>query len=130
MISSDTIHFQTDQFNTTEIGEHFINDCCFGEDLMEWIRDRNKEIGFEVKFDGQEDWGWYIACIFDNRQYTICCGYRPDDKTWLVFVNKHRSLKEMLFGKAKIADDDPLLHKLFQFLKTSPFQNVRLEKEP
>ena len=125
-----SIHFETNQFNTTEIGEHFINDCCFGEDLMQWVKERKDPIGFHVQYDGQEDWGWYIACEFNSRRYTLGFGYIPDDITCYIFVEKHRTLKEKLFGKAKIAENDPLLIAIFEYLKTSPFDNVRLETNP
>ena len=37
MIHRDIL-FETDRFNVSEVKEHFINPCCFGEDLAEWLR--------------------------------------------------------------------------------------------
>jgi hypothetical protein len=32
------ILFETDRFNVSEVKRHFINPCCFGEDLAGWLR--------------------------------------------------------------------------------------------
>jgi hypothetical protein len=36
-MTSFDILFQTNRFNLSEAKEHFINPCCFGEDLAEWL---------------------------------------------------------------------------------------------
>ena len=28
------VTFKTERFNMTEVGEHFINECCFGETVL------------------------------------------------------------------------------------------------
>src|SRR6266513_835232 len=32
------ILFRSGSFNLSKVGEHFINPCCFGEDLAAWLR--------------------------------------------------------------------------------------------
>jgi len=32
--------FETERFNSSEAGAHFINPNCFGEDLAAWLRGR------------------------------------------------------------------------------------------
>jgi hypothetical protein len=44
------------RFNLSKVGEHFINPCCFGEDLAEWLRIKLIERSVEVRQPYQEDW--------------------------------------------------------------------------
>lgn len=39
-MTSFDILFQTNRFNLSAAKEHFINPCCFGEDLAEWLREQ------------------------------------------------------------------------------------------
>jgi hypothetical protein len=32
------ILFKTNRFNLSKVGEHFINPCCFGENLIHGVR--------------------------------------------------------------------------------------------
>jgi hypothetical protein len=41
--------FRTNRFNLSKVGEHFINPCCFGEDLAAWLGGRLREKGVEVR---------------------------------------------------------------------------------
>ena len=56
MINSLDVLFTTGRFNATVVGEHFINDCCFGEDLAAWLRGELAKSGIECEEPGQEDW--------------------------------------------------------------------------
>jgi hypothetical protein len=40
--------FETDRFNLSEVGDHFINPTCFGEDLAAWLRTKLIEQGVEA----------------------------------------------------------------------------------
>jgi len=50
------ILFRTGRFNLSKVGEHFINPCCFGEDLAAWLRVKLVEKGVEARQPYQEDW--------------------------------------------------------------------------
>ena len=54
------VTFRTDLFNHTEVGENFINRCCFGEDVARWLRARLCDLQVEVSDPIQEDYGWGI----------------------------------------------------------------------
>jgi len=48
----------------SKIGKHFVNRCCFGEDLAAWLRIKLADNGVEVGPPGQEDWGWYLQATY------------------------------------------------------------------
>ncbi len=39
----EILFFETDMFNLTKEGEHFINPSCFGEDFANWLKLRLKK---------------------------------------------------------------------------------------
>jgi hypothetical protein len=123
--------FSTDKFNRTEVKEHFINPCCFGEDLAQWLVDRLRSSGIQVSDIGQEDWGWY----FTFEKYFVgvgadASGEEPEQSNfgeWRVMIERRRSLSE-LFRKVKIDVDDPVVKAVVNILKSDPaFSDVRFE---
>jgi hypothetical protein len=71
--------FETDRFNLSEVGDHFINPCCFGEDLAAWLRAKLAERGVRASEPGQEDWGWYLGAEYAGRSYFIGIGGNADE---------------------------------------------------
>jgi hypothetical protein len=55
------ILFETAQFNVSEVKEHFINPCCFGEDLAEWLRRQLTANGITAGPAYQEDLGMGVV---------------------------------------------------------------------
>jgi hypothetical protein len=49
------ILFKTNRFNCSKVGAHFINPCCFGEDLAAWLRDKLNSKCADAGSPGQED---------------------------------------------------------------------------
>lgn len=84
----NTARFSTDIFNTTIVHEHFINDCCFGEDVGEWLKSRLEAKGYEIDDPGQEDWGWYLGCVKDGVTYMLCLYFMEEDEEpfWQIVV--------------------------------------------
>jgi len=37
--------FRSSAFNTSEVRDYFINDCCFGDDLAKWMISRLRQAG-------------------------------------------------------------------------------------
>ncbi len=68
------ILFETARFNCSEVKAHFINDCCFGEDLAAWLKDRLKAKGMQTKEPYQEDWGWELSVTDSARSYYVGVG--------------------------------------------------------
>jgi hypothetical protein len=125
--------FETSRFNLTQAGAHFINPGCFGEDVAAWLRGRLAARGVAADAPGQEDWGWYLGAEHAGRTYLIGIGGNPADEggasnqgEWRVIIEKKRSLTERLTGKARMADDEPIVALVRAILEAEPdFANVR-----
>ncbi len=129
------ILFETDRFNLSEVKEHFINPCCFGEDATEWLRQRLTEKGLTAGATGQEDWGWYLFARQDSRSYFLGVGgyhresaVGKNDGEWRIMVEKKRSVWEKLQGKNELTEDDPILAILEEILRReADIRKVRRE---
>jgi len=129
------ILFETSRFNLSNVGDHFINSCCFGEDLAAWLRGKLLERGFAVIDPGQEDWGWYVEAQHNGSSYFIGMGGNadeesedPDQGEWRIMVEKYRSLWEKLTGKNKMSESDELLAVIPEILEAEPdFKNLHYE---
>ncbi len=129
------ILFDTDRFNLSETKEHFINSCCFGEDLAAWLRGKLLEQGIATIKPGQEDWGWYIESTLGGNSYFIGIGGTAEESApnpnwgrWRIMVEKHRSLWEKLRGKNKTSLNDPIFEVIRKILKhENDFRDIRCE---
>ena len=126
-MTSFNILFETDRFNVSEVKEHFINPCCFGEDLAEWLRQRLAEKGVTAGTPGQEDWGWYLFAQQDSQRYFLGMGGYPgkgglgkNDGEWRIIVEKRRSIWEKLRGRNKITATDPVVSIIEDILREQP----------
>jgi hypothetical protein len=95
------ILFETNRFNVSEVKRHFINACCFGEDLADWLSQRLREQDVSAETPGQEDWGWYMFAQRDSQRYFLgIVGYAREgaigknDGEWRIMVEKKRSVRE------------------------------------
>jgi hypothetical protein len=107
------IIFKTSRFNLSKVGEHFINPCCFGEDLAAWLRIKLVDKKIEVFEPYQEDWGWELPAKHGSDSYYLCMNGNADGSStskdegeWRIIVEKRRSIWQRLSGKGKIAADD------------------------
>lgn len=115
MAHSDIL-FETDRFNVSDVKEHFINPCCFGEDVAEWLRQELIKEQITTSTPGQEDWGWYLLVERGSARYLVgVSGLHkegaPDanDGEWRIMVETRRTFWEWLTGKNKITPADPVL---------------------
>src|SRR6516225_6174855 len=104
-----SILFKTNRFNLSKVGAHFINPCCFGEDLAAWLRVRLIKMGIETRQPYQEDWGWELPAKLPSGSYFLCVSgnsegssAEKDDGEWGIIVEKKRPLRQLLTGKGKI----------------------------
>src|ERR1700683_2257094 len=89
--------FKTDRFNLSKVGEHFINPCCFGEDLAVWLQGILVERGIQTSAPGQEDWGWHLKARLGNDSYFLAMSGNSENGAtdfgeWRIMVGKKRSL--------------------------------------
>ena len=128
------ILFRSNRFNLSKVGEHFINPCCFGEDLAAWLRPKLAVKNIETATPNQEDWGWELPAKCEGDFYYLCVSGNADNPgndegEWRIVVEKRRSIWERLTGRGKIAADDPLVRLVEETLSQEPvIRNVQREK--
>ncbi len=62
------VTFGSDGFNRTNVRPNFINPCCFGEDVADWLIKRLTDPKLTVAPEPcKEDWGWEVR-IASRRQ--------------------------------------------------------------
>jgi hypothetical protein len=90
----DQIAIASDRFEHREVKPHFINRCCFGEDLAAWLKGKLQPLaayGFEISAPIQEDYGWGLWVTKEKDPFWIAlsyCGEGPTDEPgqWVVSV--------------------------------------------
>jgi hypothetical protein len=129
------ILFKTNRFNLSKVGEHFINPCCFGEDLAAWLRGKLSERRVEVGQAYQEDWGWELPAACGNDSYYLCMSGNsdelstdPDEGEWRIIIEKKRTIRQRLSGAGKITANDEMVKTIQQILSGEPtVREVRRE---
>ena len=121
------ILFKTNRFNLSKVGEHFINPCCFGEDLAAWLRIKLSERNVEVRESYQEDWGWELPATQESDSYYLCMSGNSDELStnkdegeWGIIVEKRRSFGQRLRGTGKIAANDKIVRTIEEILCAEP----------
>jgi hypothetical protein len=126
--------FRTGRFNLSQVHEHFINPCCFGEDLAAWLQAKLADRDLRASDPGQEDWGWYVRAKQGDDSYFLAVsgnsenGTNQDYGEWQIIVLRKRSIWDRIRGKRKIEDNDPMLQALTEILRAEPdFVGVHAE---
>ena len=131
------ILFRTNKFNLSQVKDHFINPCCFGEDLAAWLAPKLREKGVRIRDPYQEDWGWELPVSLGDASYYLCMSGNSDELPgdmdlgeWRIIVQKRRSLLDRIANRGTIQPDDPMLAILQQMLSSDPaIREVRLGDE-
>lgn len=137
-MNSIDILFTTKRFNLSKVGAHFINPCCFGEDLAGWLRAKLAQRKIETSEAFQEDWGWGLPAKVGEHSYFLGVSGNADEPDgsndegeWRVIVEKRRSIWQRLRGKGKIAADDAMLNIIENILSAEPeIRNVHRDPAP
>ncbi len=100
------VTFESAAFNMTEAKDYFINPCCFGDDLAEWLPDELRRVGIVAdEKPGQEDFGWYLNFEVAGIGHTLLIGHRPTGETeagtWIAWLERKRGLIGSLLGGRK-----------------------------
>src|SRR5712675_2221435 len=130
------ILFKTGRFNLSKVRQHFINPCCFGEDLAAWLRLKLSERSIEVREPYQEDWGWELPVTHGSDSYYLCMSGNSDESStnkdegeWGIIIEKRRSIKQRLRGTGKIAANDRMVSTIEEILRAEPtIQEVHREE--
>ena len=90
--------FESRSFNHTEPRDHFINPCCFGDDLARWLMEELRQHGIGVDDEpGQEDFGWYFELTVDGQKYCLVIGGDGEGE-WFLVVERACGFMASLFG--------------------------------
>lgn len=97
------VTFASTTFNTTEPKDYFINPCCFGDDLAEWLIGQLRKYGMVTdEKPGQEDFGWYLNFEAARVGHTFVIGHRPNGETeagtWIGWLERKRGLIGSIWG--------------------------------
>lgn len=104
------ITFTTSRFDIATETPNPINPIA-GESVLTWLRRQLAEHGYEATDPQAEDWGWYIDVQGPEASYLVGAsadlGQVPA-REWVVQIYRHRSWRDKLFGRNKLAADDAL----------------------
>jgi hypothetical protein len=100
------INFETELFEATTPKPHFINPCCFGEDLAAWLRDRLAPLGYAHEPAIQEDWGWSQPVEREGERAYLHIGWYDETKDppqWHVSIERRGFLRGRVYGRDRAA---------------------------
>jgi hypothetical protein len=97
------VTFESTAFNMTKPKDYFINPCCFGDDLAEWLIGELRKQGMRTdEKPGQEDFGWYLNFDTAGVGHTFVIGHRPNGETeagtWIGCLERRRGLIGSILG--------------------------------
>jgi hypothetical protein len=121
------ILFKTSRFNLSRVDEHFINPCCFGEDLAAWLRIELVNNCVESGLPGQEDWGWYLQVKHDGNAYFLGMNGNAEENSanvndgeWRIIVKKNRSIWQRIRGMGAVTVEDGMFALIEKILRGEP----------
>jgi hypothetical protein len=89
--------FESAAFEHAEPKEHWINPCCFGEDLAHWLAEELRPRGVQVEEPGQEDFGWYLDVVVNSERSCLVIG-SDGEGTWYIVVERACGFVGSLLG--------------------------------
>ena len=117
---------ETDLFEHRQVAPHFINDCCFGEDFAQWLRQRLVNSGFESSDPIQEDYGWGLWITVKKDTFWIALSYVGDGPTeapaqWVISLTRPTSLNivRRLFSKPDFSPMEALQARIRRELEST-----------
>ena len=126
------IRFTTSKFDVSKERPNPINPIP-GESLLLWLRSQAlPEIAMSEP--DAEDWGWYSSVEWKGRLYMIgssASEEEGDEREWILQIDKHRSVKEKLFGNEKMSKDDECALYFQRLLEgEASFNAISVDPEP
>ena len=126
------IRFTTSKFDVSKERPNPINPIP-GESLLLWLRSQAlPEIAMSEP--DAEDWGWYSSVEWKGRLYMIGSSASEEEggeREWILQIDKHRSVKEKLFGNEKMSKDDECALYFQRLLEgEASFNAVSVDPEP
>ncbi|CAN5237938.1 hypothetical protein BH11CYA1_BH11CYA1_40900 [soil metagenome] len=151
------ITFQSIEFNTTVPQEHFINDCCYGDDICKWLIEELTKKGVDCdKEPSQEDFGWYFNFTLNKVVYCLVCAFRLSEEQakeqekeqkkdnekvhedvaeiengdWILWIERSAGFMASLFGGRDKGIDEALPRLVHSTLSGNPaISNIRWHRK-
>jgi len=119
------VTFESTAFNMTKPKDYFINPCCFGDDVAEWlIRELRKQGMRTDEKPGQEDFGWYLNFEAAGIGHTFVIGHLPNGETeagtWIGWLERQRGMIGSILGGRKRGIQSSAARAIHQTLTGSP----------
>jgi hypothetical protein len=105
-----------------------------GQSVLNWLREELAKSRYTSTEPDTEDWGWYMNVEGEGGSYLVGASADANasrtDVEWVVQVHKHRSLKEKVLGRNKMAADDPLVAVIERIVRgDSQISGVSVERD-
>ena len=119
------VTFESAAFNMAEPKDYFINSCCFGDDVANWLIAELRKKGVETdEKPGQEDFGWYLNFTVQGTQHTFVIGHRPNGEseagTWIGWLERSRGFIGSILGRRKHGIHPSAVEAIHGTLSSSP----------
>jgi len=119
------VTFDSAAFNMTQAKDYFINPCCFGGDVAEWLIRELRKRGMRTdEKPGQEDFGWYLNFGTVGIDHTFVIGHRPkgdtEEGTWVGWLERKRGLIGSVFAGRRRGVQPSAAQAIHQILTGSP----------
>ena len=119
------VTFESTIFNMTKPRDYFINPCCFGDDVGEWLIRELRQQGMRTdEKPGQEDFGWYVNFDSAGIAHTFVIGHRPhgqtEEGTWIGCLERKRGLIGSILGARSHGIQASAAETIHKILSASP----------
>ena len=127
------VSFRTSKFDVSAEMPNPTNPIA-GQSVLRWLRLELGKSGYTTTEPDTEDWGWYMDVTGNDGSYLVGASADAEPSTpqveWVVQVHRHRSMSDKLFGRNKMAADDPLVALIEKILRADPqISEVSVERE-
>ena len=127
------VSFRTSKFDVSAETPNPINPIA-GQSVLKWLRVELAKAHYTTTEPDTEDWGWYMDVTGTDASYLVGASADADDSTpeveWVVQVHRHRSMSDKLFGRNKMAPDDPLAALIERVVRADPeISEVSVDRE-
>jgi hypothetical protein len=128
------ISFRTALFDVSAETPNPINPLA-GESALRWVREKLAPTQYRAGEPSTEDWGWYIDVDGGGASYLVGASTDAEstalERDWVIQVHKHRSFRDRLLGRNKMAPDDPLFALIENILRADEaFKQVSVMRSP
>jgi hypothetical protein len=125
------VTFTSSQFDVAAETPNPINPIA-GEGVLNWLREKLCSAGYDVTAPEPEDWGWYVYVQDRENSYLVGASSdvdHSDPREWTIQIHRERSLKDKVFGRNRLADNDAVSARIESFVRAnSEAQNVHVHK--